>query len=53
LVGVKLVEGLGVSLGVGLSESEVDVIDLNSRVNQFFEGVDVANEGEGTLDLRL
>ena len=57
LIWVRFAEGLGVSsrvgLGVGFSKGEVDMIDLDSCVYQFVKGVDVANKGEGALDLRL
>ena len=52
-LGVGSGVGLGVDLGMSFSKGEVDMIDLNSCVDQFVKGVDVVNEGEGTLDLRL
>lgn len=51
--GASFAGGLGVGLGVGFSESKVDMIDLNGCVDQVLKGIEIANECEGTLDVRL
>jgi len=48
-----LARGLGVCLGFRFGKGEVDMIDLDGCVDKFFEGIDIANEGEGALNIRL
>ena len=48
-----LAGGLGVCLGFRFGKGEVDMIDLDGCIDQFFEGINIANEGEGALNIRL